>query len=118
MMENKEDKIKGFMFNRFDGIFNELTLDVEYDDDYLYGKWLNERNEEIFHRNNWGYLWVIECGTYRKLRSYSVSFKYKLLNLNEFEKLLIEYLNGKYSGQFNGKLIREIGDENHCLDEG
>jgi hypothetical protein len=114
LRETKEEKIRSFLFTRFDRVFNELTLEVEYgDDNYLYAKWFNEE-EEVFHRNNWGVLWVSDCTTYRKLKSYSSSL---LLNMNEFEKLLIEYLNGKYNDQFKGKLIRQIGDEHFCLEE-
>jgi hypothetical protein len=117
LRETKEEKIRSFLFTRFDRIFNELNLVILYDKQFvntMYGKWFNEEEEEVFHRNNWGVLWVSDCTTYRKLRSYSSSL---LLNMNEFEKLLIEYLNGKYNDQFKGKLIRQIGDEHFCLEE-
>jgi len=117
LRETKEEKIRSFLFSRFDRVFNELNLVIQYDKQFvktMYGKWFNEEEEELFHRNDWGILWVSDCDTYRKLRSYSSSL---LLDKNEFKKLLIEYLNGKYSDQFNGKLIREIGDEHFCLDE-
>ena len=117
LRETKEEKIRSFLFTRFDRIFNELNLVILYDKQFvntMYGKWFNEEEEEVFHRNNWGILWVSDCTTYRKLRSYSSSL---LLNMNEFEKLLIEYLNGKYNDQFKGKLIRQIGDEHFCLEE-
>lgn len=103
------------MFTRFDRIFNKLTLEVKDATGSLYGKWVDEKNEDVFHRNNWGVLWVIECDPYKKLRSYSSSL---LLDLNDFKNLLIEYINGKYGDQFNDKLIREIGDEYSCLKEG
>ena len=117
LRETKEEKIRSFLFTRFDRIFNELNLVILYDKKFvntMYGKWFNEEEEEVFHRNDWGVLWVSDCATYRKLRSYSSSL---LLNMNEFEKLLIEYLNGRYSDQFKGKLIRQIGDEHFCLEE-
>jgi len=117
LRETKEEKIRSFLFSRFDRVFNELNLVIQYDKQFvntMYGKWYNEEEEELFHRNDWGILWVSDCDTYRKLRSYSSSL---LLDMNEFEKLLIEYLNGKYSDQFNGKLIRDVGDEHYCLDE-
>jgi len=117
LRETKEEKIRSFLFSRFDRVFNELNLVIQYDKQFvktMYGKWFNEEGGELFHRNDWGILWVSDCDTYRKLRSYSSSL---LLDKNEFKKLLIEYLNGKYSDQFNGKLIRDVGDEHYCLDE-
>jgi len=115
LRETKEEKIRSFLFSRFDRVFNELNLEVEYDKEFvntMYGKWFNEKNDIIFHRNNWGALWVKDCDTYRKLRSYSISV---LLNLEEFNNLLIEYLNDRYSNKFKGKILQKVGDEYHCL---
>jgi hypothetical protein len=113
LRETKEDKIRSFLFTRFDRVFNELNLEVEYGDkNYVYGKWFNKENQDVFHRNDWGTFWVKECELYRKLRSYSSSL---LLDLSEFEKLLKEYLNEKYGDKFKGKIILKIGDQYNCL---
>ena len=115
LRETKEEKIRSFLFTRFDRIFNELNLVILYDKKFvntMYGKWFNEEEEEVFHRNDWGILWVSDCTTYRKLRSYSSSL---LLDLSEFEILLKEYLNERYGDKFKGKIIRKIGDQYNCL---
>jgi hypothetical protein len=115
LRETKEDKIRSFMFTRFDKVFNELNLVIEYDKKFvntMYGKWFNEENDIIFHRNNWGVLWINDCDPYIKLRSYSISV---LLNLEEFNNLLIEYLNDRYSDKFKGKILQKVGDEYYCL---
>jgi hypothetical protein len=113
LRETKEEKIRSFLFSRFDRVFNELDLKVEYGDkNYVYGKWYNKKDKDVFHRNDWGVLWVTECGPYRKLRAYSDSV---LLNLDEFNNLIIEYLNDKYADKFKGKLFQNVGDEYHCL---
>ena len=115
LRETKEEKIRSFLFARFDRVFNELNLEVEYgDDNYLYAKWFDKNNEDVFHRNTWGSFWIVECEPYKKLRSYSSSL---LLDLNEFEELLKEYLNGKYGDKFKDKIIRKIGDQYNCLKE-
>jgi hypothetical protein len=113
MEETKEHKVKSFMYSKFDKVFDGLNLDVEYGDkNYVYGKWYNQEDKVVFHRNDWGVLWVSECGPYRKLRAYSKSIS---LNLDEFNNLLIEYLNDKYSEKFKGKSFKNVGDEYHCL---
>ena len=115
LRETKEEKIRSFLFTRFDRVFNELTLEVEYgDDNYLYAKWFDKENKDVFHRNTWGSFWIVECEPYKKLRSYSSSL---LLDLNEFEELLKEYLNERYGDKFKGKIIRKIGDQYNCLKE-
>jgi len=139
LKETREEKIKTYLFQRFDKIFDELELKVEYgDNDYVYGRWYykneednenrdydddldddeldddNESNNDVFHRNHWGAIWVIKCEPYRTLHNYSKSVG---LNLEEFEKLLVEYFNEKYLDQFRQRPFKTVSDENYCLEE-
>jgi len=110
----KEEKINKFINSRFDRVFNKLNLKIENHRDTIYGKWFNEKNEDVFHRNDWGTLWVTNCETYKELRTYS---KLIGLDLEGFNKLLVEYINGKYLEQFFNRPIKRVGDENNCLEE-
>jgi hypothetical protein len=115
LWETKEEKINDFIYSRFDRIFDELDLVIVFDKEFvntMYGKWYNKENEEVFHRNNWGMLWIGKCGPYRQLRTYSKAIG---LDLDTFGKVLIEYLNKKYEEQFHNKPLKSVGDEHYCL---
>jgi hypothetical protein len=115
LRETKEEKINEFIRSRFDRIFDELDLVITFDKHFvnsMYGKWYNKENEEVFHRNNWGMLWIGKCGPYRQLRTYSKAIG---LDLDTFWKVLIEYLNEKYEEQFHNKPLKSVGDEHFCL---
>ena len=118
LKETREEKIKNFIYSKFDIVFDELDLVIVYDQRFtttMYGKWYNKENdEEVFHRNDWGILWIGKCGPYRKLRTYSKAVG---LDFEGFEKVLIEYLNDKYKEQFNNKPVKSVGDEHFCLDD-
>lgn len=61
LKETREDKIKSYIYQRFDKVFDELNLKVDYEEnDYVYGKWSNQNKQEVFHRNDWGSFWDIE----------------------------------------------------------
>jgi hypothetical protein len=115
LRETKEEKINEFIRSRFDRIFDELDLVIVYDKQFvntMYGKWYNKENEEVFHRNDWGVLWIQKCGPYRQLRTYSKAIG---LDLDTFWEVLIEYLNEKYKEQFHNKPLKSVGDEHYCL---
>ena len=118
LKETREEKIKNFIYSKFDIVFDELDLVIIYDQRFtttMYGKWYNKENdEEVFHRNDWGILWIGKCGPYRKLRTYSKAVG---LDFEGFEKVLIEYLNDKYKEQFNNKPVKSVGDEHFCLED-
>ena len=113
--ETREDKIKSILLQEFDKVFDELNLKVDYEENnYVYGKWFDKDGKDIFHRNDWGVIWIINCEPYKELYIYS-----KLVGLNEeeFEKILVEYFNNKYLDQFLQKPFKNVSDENHCLED-
>jgi hypothetical protein len=115
LKETREDKIKSFLFQRFDKVFDELNLKVYYEENnYVYGRWFDKDGKDIFHRNDWGVIWIINCEPYKELYTYS-----KLVGLNEeeFEEILVEYFNNKYLDQFLQKLFKTVSDENNCLED-
>ena len=115
LRETKEEKINDFIRSKFDRIFDELDLVIVFDKHFvntMYGKWYNKENEEVFHRNNWGVLWIGKCGPYRQLRTYSKAIG---LDFETFEKVLVEYLNDRYKEQFHNKPLKSVGDEHFCL---
>lgn len=116
--ETREEKVKEFIYSKFDIVFDGLDLIIVYDKQFvntMYGKWYNKENdEEVFHRNDWGKLWIMKCGPYRKLITYSKAIG---LDFEAFEKILIEYLNDKYKEQFLNKPIKQVGDEHYCLED-
>ena len=115
LKETREDKIKSYIYQRFDKVFDELNLKVDYEgNDYVYGKWSDKNKREVFHRNDWGSFWIIECEPYRTLYRYSKSVG---LDDEEFEKMLINYLNDKYKEQFLNKKFKSVGDELYCLED-
>ena len=115
LKETREDKLKSFLFQRFDKVFDELNLKVDYEEDnYVYGIWYDKDEQKIFHRNSWGVLWITNCEPYKELYSYS-----KLVGIKgkEFKKIFVEYLNNKYLDQFLQKPFKTVGDESHCLED-
>ena len=115
LKETQEDKIKRFLFQRFDKVFDELNLKVDYEgNNYVYGKWFDKDGKDIFHRNDWGVIWIINCEPYKELYIYSKSVG---LNGEEFEKILVEYFNDKYLDQFLQKLFKTVSNENNCLED-
>ena len=107
-------------FNESEEYLNDTFLkDIDYKITDLLNKVddklkVNEINKDVFHRNDWGVLWVTECETYRTLRDYSRALG---LDFNTFQKVLVEYLNNKYKEEFFDKPIKNIGDEHFCIEE-
>ena len=115
LKETREDKVKSLLLQEFNKVFDELNLKVDYEENnYVYGKWFDKDGKDIFHRNDWGVIWIINCEPYKELYIYS-----KLVGLNEeeFEKILVEYFNNKYLDQFLQKPFKSVSDENNCLED-
>ena len=115
LKETREEKIKNFIYSKFDRVFDKLNLEVNYEEnDYVYGKWFDEDKQQVFHRNNWGTFWIIQCEPYRTLYTISKSVGFDDI---EFNKILIEYLNDKYKEQFLNRTFKSVGDELYCLED-
>ena len=103
------------MYSKFDLVFDNLHLEIEYEgDEFIYGRWLNKKNDDVFSRNSWGVLWIDKCEPYKVLRAYSKSIG---LDLDEFNNMLKTYINERYGHQFNGKLTKNVDSESFCLDD-
>ena len=115
LKETREEKIKNFIYSKFDRVFDKLNLEVNYEEnDYVYGKWFDEDKQQVFHRNSWGTFWIIQCEPYRTLYTISKSVGFDDI---EFNKILIEYLNDKYKEQFLNRTFKSVGDELYCLED-
>jgi hypothetical protein len=107
-----EGKLESYLIKRYDKIFDELELVRTYDDVHQYN-WINPQGEIVFERNNWGVFWVYNCVIYKDL--YEIP-KFIGISFEQFEKILINYLNNKYKEQFNKKPLKNIGNE-RCEEE-
>ena len=108
LRETKEEKISNFIGHQFDKVFNKLRLEIEYDerwDTTLYGRWYDENNDVIFHRNDWGSLFVEDCVTYKKLRRISKGVN---LDVYSFNEVLLKFLNNKYMNKFDNKPLKNV----------
>jgi hypothetical protein len=115
LRETREEKVNKFIYSRFDRVFDELNLEVEYgENDYVYGKWYDKDKQEVFHRNSWGSFWILKCEPYRTLYAISKSVDFDDI---EFNEILIEYLNDKYKEQFLNRTFKSVGDELYCLED-
>jgi len=109
-----ENKLNSFIFKHFDKVFNNLRL-VKTEDDYYHYDWINESGEIIFERNHWGTFWIYGCDEYSYL---GLAPRMLRLTYDEFEEVLIEYLNKKYLLEFGEeKPLKGLGNEN-CSDYG
>lgn len=111
LKEELEEKKYFFLIkNYFDNSFNTLVF---INDKEQNSKWKNKDGKEIFIRNWWGMLWILDCDFYNDLRSYVSMFS---IDKHEFDKLLTKYVNQRYMEYFNDRPLRDVGDELNCLD--
>lgn len=123
ILKEETTEIEDFLYTEFDTVFDKLILDIEYDKRFtstIYGRWTDENGKIIFSRNDWGAFWIHECKTFRALRFFS---KVASLTIDEFDVVLMKYLNEKYKKEFNNKITKEFkpmkgfNDEDGCLTE-
>jgi len=101
-------------YNVLSHFFDKVLKDfVVVNDGEGYVRWYQPDSKlESFHKNRWGNLWVANCGDWKRLTQYGRSFG---VSKKEFNKVLIDYFNDKYSYKFTGgNLIQDIKDEHYC----
>lgn len=105
--------ISGF----FDRVFDDLVVQENKDSDVF--NWINPKfgkKHTFFQKNYWGNFWVFSTDpkkldrpsgytTYKGLQKYQKLFS---LSDEDFESLLIQYLNNKYGHLFPSRLIKAI----------
>ena len=105
--------ISGF----FDRVFDDLVVQENKDSEVF--NWINPKlgNKHIFFQKNyWGNFWVFSTDpkkldrpsgytTYKELQKYQKLFS---LSDEDFESLLIQYLNNKYGHMFPSRLVKAI----------
>ena len=105
--------ISGF----FDRVFDDLVVQENKDSQVF--NWINPKfgNKHIFFQKNyWGNFWVFSTDpkkldrpsgytTYKELQKYQKLFS---LSDEDFESLLIQYLNNKYGHMFPSRLVKAI----------
>lgn len=103
-----ENKLTNFFHKRFDKIFDGLEL-IKTENNLHQYNWVNNDGKKVFERNNWGRFWIYGCDEYYHLK---IAPKSAGLSFIEFQEILINYLNNKYSTQFGDeKPLKEIGNE-------
>ena len=105
--------ISGF----FDRVFDDLVVQENKDSEVF--NWINPefgKKHIFFQKNYWGNFWVFTTDpkkldrpsgytTYKELKKYQKLFS---LSDEEFESLLIQYLNNKYGHMFPSRLVKAI----------
>lgn len=98
----------------FDRVFDDLNAE---NDGKGYVRWLLPDipegldddafdNYVAFSKNHYGRLWISDCGLYHKLE-----FVKTFLGINEedFYRLLVNYLNDKFSDVVGDRPVRDVG---------
>ena len=105
--------ISGF----FDRVFDDLVVQENKDSEVF--NWINPefgKKHIFFQKNYWGNFWVFSTDpkkldrpsgytTYKELKKYQKLFS---LSDEDFESLLIQYLNNKYGHIFPSRLVKAI----------
>ena len=105
--------ISGF----FDRVFDDLVVQENKDSEVF--NWINPefgKKHIFFQKNYWGNFWVFSTDpknldrpsgytTYKELKKYQKLFS---LSDEDFESLLIQYLNNKYGHMFPSRLVKAI----------
>ena len=105
--------ISGF----FDRVFDDLVVQENKDSEVF--NWINPKfgkKHIFFQKNFWGNFWVFSTDpkkldrpsgytTYKELQKYQKLFS---LSDEDFESLLIQYLNNKYGHMFPSRLVKAI----------
>ena len=105
--------ISGF----FDRVFDDLVVQENKDSEVF--NWINPefgKKHIFFQKNYWGNFWVFSTDpkkldrpsgytTYKELQKYQKLFS---LSDEDFESLLIQYLNNKYGHMFPSRLVKAI----------
>jgi hypothetical protein len=108
-----EDKKTDLIYKNFDNVFDNLKL-IKTEKDIHQYNWVDSNDTLIFERNHWGVFWIYGCDEYEYLNL--VPRKMMRFSYEEFEKILINYLNNRYSKEFGEERpLRNIGNEN-CLE--
>jgi hypothetical protein len=114
MGNSKASKIHKYIYRKFDKVFDKLKLERTDDDVYQYDWFYEDRDfVKVFERNDWGRFWIYGCDEYRELLQIGKLFK---MSFDEFEAILINYLNERYKSEFEKKPLKDIGNEN-CVDD-
>jgi hypothetical protein len=107
-----EDRLSSFIHKYFDNVFDDLALISKYKDHPQQINWINKDGKKIFERNTWGKFWIYGCDEYNELKRIPETIQ---LSYNEFQELLIGYLNNRYSNEFGETPLYHIGNE-RCED--
>ena len=105
--------ISGF----FDRVFDDLVVQENKDSQVF--NWINPKfgkKHIFFQKNYWGNFWVFSTDpkkldrpsgytTYKELQKYQKLFS---LSDEDFQSLLIQYLNNKYGHMFPSRLVKAI----------
>jgi hypothetical protein len=102
IMEQDKDKLKDLLYPLFDKFFNDHNINNVGENEF---EWLDKNNQHSFSKNPWGRFWVFNCDNYKKISNLS---KFVSISENEFNSILIGYLNEKYGTLFGKKPIRDI----------
>ena len=109
------------IFNVISGFFDRVFVDVvvqENKDSEVFN-WINlkfGKKHIFFQKNYWGNFWVFSTDpkkidrpsgytTYKELQKYQKLFS---LSDEDFQSLLIQYLNNKYGHMFPSRLVKAI----------
>ena len=109
------------IFNVISGFFDRVFVDlvVQENKDSEVFNWINPKfgkKHIFFQKNYWGNFWVFSTDpkkldrpsgytTYKELQKYQKLFS---LSDEDFQSLLIQYLNNKYGHMFPSRLVKAI----------
>lgn len=108
--DNTDQYLVELLEKSFDKVFDTLELKRSDDKSTFYFYWLSPEGDDIFHRNDYGVFWILNCEYFKRLAKIP-----KLLEhtYEQFCDNLVVYLNNKYYSFFGpNKPIKFIGNEN------
>lgn len=109
IVEDNDRRIS-LVLNLFDEVFDNLYLVRTYDDVVQINFVDKKTGKKVFERNNWGTFWIYDCEIFDHLRVLITSFL-RFDQEDEFERLLISYLNNRYKKEFESRPIKVINTE-------
>lgn len=112
VISKKDDKRITFVYKKLNELFDSLIFERVPNNNIFYFKWFNRDGKVMFERNTWGTFWVEPngCDDFKKLYAYQKGLGY---TREDFDELIVSYLNNRYESIFKDRLIVNIASE-HC----
>jgi hypothetical protein len=110
ILKEESDSRYKLLTKVFDNVFDNLEIE-KTEPNHIQLNWYDSKTgKKLFERNHWGRFWIYDCDVYNQLRINVIG--YLGFPVDEFENILINYLNTKYTSKFGDRELKDVGNEN------